>query len=433
MGDWGWSHLKQSDKRAILRGLSDGSVHGGPYHVELQPSDRCDIDCFFCSTRSHRIGAELPLETIRALTQQMKAAGVYSTTLCGGGEPLVYRHILPLFRMLRKAGIAIDHLTTNGTRLTPRCSEALLDGGCREVIISLNTSRAHCYAGMMRTSEATFHRVVDNIRQLVELRGRRSTPQVILQFMLLRENFRTLPRMYDLAESLGVDGILFREPAFLPAGSQLNDDETEEMMQMLESLLLEDRFRLIRSIDSFHRDISGSLSPVISRVTRRQAGTPFHRTVWNQFRNRHSSLREKWRRFSNSRHRPATQALLGQHGGCVALWHTMTVRADGSVPVCCVRQTSRLASVEDQCLEDIWYGDAFQHARRQMHRALQQGRHWAPEAEEIPALVPMCSWDAREGLRRCIFRNFYYSTDHRFVRRLHKTVHLSQSLAVPSP
>ena len=41
------------DKAKIVKGITDGRGYGGPYHVELQPSDACNIGCFFCATRRH--------------------------------------------------------------------------------------------------------------------------------------------------------------------------------------------------------------------------------------------------------------------------------------------------------------------------------------------------------------------------------------------
>ena len=40
MSQLGWKYLTTEDKGAILRGVRDGVAYGGPYHVEIYPSDR---------------------------------------------------------------------------------------------------------------------------------------------------------------------------------------------------------------------------------------------------------------------------------------------------------------------------------------------------------------------------------------------------------
>ena len=54
MSELGWKYLTADDKQQILQGIVDGVAYGGPYHVEIHPADRCNIDCFFCSTAALR-------------------------------------------------------------------------------------------------------------------------------------------------------------------------------------------------------------------------------------------------------------------------------------------------------------------------------------------------------------------------------------------
>lgn len=90
MSDLGWKHLTPSDKQAILRGIEDGVAHGGPYHVEIHPADRCNIDCFFCSTAALRGTDEVPMTPFEELLGELREAGTRSLRLSGGGEPLFH-------------------------------------------------------------------------------------------------------------------------------------------------------------------------------------------------------------------------------------------------------------------------------------------------------------------------------------------------------
>ena len=72
MSQLGWDHLTREDKAAILKGIEDGVAYGGPYHVEFHPQDRCNVDCFFCSTASLRGKDEIPMPRFEELLGELK-------------------------------------------------------------------------------------------------------------------------------------------------------------------------------------------------------------------------------------------------------------------------------------------------------------------------------------------------------------------------
>src|SRR5512146_3176021 len=113
MSDLGWKYLTESDKAAILRGIAEGRAFGGPYHVEIHPADRCNIDCFFCSTAPLRGTDELPLTRFEELLRELKEAGTRSVRLSGGGEPLFHRQTKKYLRTIAEIGLPIENVTTN--------------------------------------------------------------------------------------------------------------------------------------------------------------------------------------------------------------------------------------------------------------------------------------------------------------------------------
>ncbi len=78
MSGLGWHHLTRNDKLAILAGLENGSARGGPYHVELHSTNRCNINCFFCATQKIRQADEIPLSRLDRLIREMKQLGTRS-------------------------------------------------------------------------------------------------------------------------------------------------------------------------------------------------------------------------------------------------------------------------------------------------------------------------------------------------------------------
>src|ERR1700682_4827152 len=83
MSELGWKYLTDGDKAEIVSGIHDGAPCGGPYPVEIYPADRCNIDCFFCSTAAIRGTDELPLSRLEEMIGELKDIGTRSVRLAG--------------------------------------------------------------------------------------------------------------------------------------------------------------------------------------------------------------------------------------------------------------------------------------------------------------------------------------------------------------
>ena len=119
--------------------------------------------------------------------------------------------------------------------------------------------------------------------------------------------------------------------------------------------------------------------------------------------------------------RGAANAYLGTHRDpCIRPWYGLTVRSDGAVPVCCVRQHLLMGSVHDHSLEAIWEGESFQRYREQMRRLITAGEDYVKDPKD-DLLSASCCFDSR-GIGRCPFRSFYYREDLPFISRLESLV-----------
>ena len=74
---YSWERLGDGEKEAILASIRGASAPPPPRVVEISWQDRCNIDCFFCSTSEIRAGNfELSRERLEALFDEMQALGV---------------------------------------------------------------------------------------------------------------------------------------------------------------------------------------------------------------------------------------------------------------------------------------------------------------------------------------------------------------------
>jgi cyclic pyranopterin phosphate synthase len=123
-------------------------------YLRVSVTDRCDLRCVYCMAEDT---AFLPKSEILSLEEIDRIAAAFvrlgtRKIRVTGGEPLVRRNVITLFRMLgARLGQGLDELTltTNGTLLA-RHAAALVDAGVRRVNVSLDTLIPERFAAMTR-------------------------------------------------------------------------------------------------------------------------------------------------------------------------------------------------------------------------------------------------------------------------------------------
>ncbi|HET7435352.1 MAG TPA: radical SAM protein [Thermoanaerobaculia bacterium] len=415
MSDLGWQYLTAADKQQLLAGVRDGKAYGGPYHVEIHPADRCNIDCFFCSTAAIRGTDELPFDRFTNLIDELKTIGTRAIRLSGGGEPLFHRKIKDVLRAVVAAGIPIENLTTNAV-LLDEATATLLTQACDQVTISLNTVGAESYATMMKTPARNYQRVLDNIKRLIAIRNANGSkrPIVNIQFLVWRDNYRDIPKMYELARDLGADTMIFSGLAFLTAEQQMTPEQSAEMLALYEQVIRRDEFRHIRNIGSFEQDIQPAVDAMIQRLGAERSARPFVAKL-TDFMRREGSLRDKVRHFArmrrNARTDRATQAFADP--ACVIGWYSMLIRSNGTVAPCCILQNKPLGNVMQTSVREIWNDERFDRYRGELTRIIKQRESWQPSDEQTVESV--C---AVAGSNLCPMKSFYFARDVEFMRNL---------------
>jgi organic radical activating enzyme len=92
----------------------DGKIR--PYHVQLNPTNVCNLSCSFCSCKNRSRKDVLPLSTVIDMMNTYKELGCKAVTITGGGEPLLHPQINEIIYAIGNIGIDIG-LVTNGTVL----------------------------------------------------------------------------------------------------------------------------------------------------------------------------------------------------------------------------------------------------------------------------------------------------------------------------
>ena len=124
-------------------------------YLRVSVTDRCDFRCAYCMSEDMTFlpKAEiLSLEELDRLCSAFVRLGVRKLRMTGG-EPLVRRDIMHLFRALsrhlRTGDIDELTVTTNGSQLTKYAAE-LAEIGVRRINVSLDTLDPHKFAAITR-------------------------------------------------------------------------------------------------------------------------------------------------------------------------------------------------------------------------------------------------------------------------------------------
>ena len=134
-------------------------------YVRVSVTDRCDFRCTYCMSEDMEFLPKkdvLSLEELDRLCNTFIDLGVKKLRITGG-EPLVRKNIMHLFKSLgKKLGKGLEELTltTNGSQLT-RYSKDLFDSGIRRINISLDSLDKNKFKRITRIGD--FDKVIQGI------------------------------------------------------------------------------------------------------------------------------------------------------------------------------------------------------------------------------------------------------------------------------
>ena len=166
--------------------------------ADLKVGFACNNRCVFCAQGEKRVACgSIPFEELvrRLVDVRARTSGLVLT----GGEPLAYKHILPLVAAAKRLGFRPIQIQTNGRILSTRDAVAkLIDAGATEFSPSLHGARAETHEALTR-ARGSFAESVEGIRACV-----RAGAVVVTNSVIVRSNVDELPALVDLLASLGV-------------------------------------------------------------------------------------------------------------------------------------------------------------------------------------------------------------------------------------
>lgn len=186
--------LYHTDK--IQQWLAGDNIY--PILVEFDLANACNHRCSFCTFNYIKDKSLLDLDVALRTIAQLNCSAINWT---GGGEPLVHSRFSEISRFTKECGIK-QGLFTNGSLITKSVAETILDTH-EWVRISLDAGCAETFKRIKGVDQFTI--VLNKVRNLVDLRGKRSKPDIGIGFVITPDNYKDIPKFSKLVKSLKVD------------------------------------------------------------------------------------------------------------------------------------------------------------------------------------------------------------------------------------
>ncbi|RLE60396.1 MAG: radical SAM protein [Thermoprotei archaeon] len=180
-----------------------------PRVLQIEPTNKCNLNCIMCvrNTWHNEQLRDLDYKTYTRLIDE-SVNRLKRIALYGFGEPLVNHRFENMVSYARTIlGDSVKILTvTNGTMFVEDRARKILDAGIDEIAFSIETfDKLKLYR--IRIGAENYD-VLTNLRELLRLKKEYDV-RVGIATVIMRSNYKELPKMVLEAANMGVDFIVF--------------------------------------------------------------------------------------------------------------------------------------------------------------------------------------------------------------------------------
>jgi len=236
-----------------------------PVYVRVKPTNRCNHKCFYCSyapgsqcvvSETINLKDEIPREKMMEILADFRDMGVRAVTYSGGGEPLVYPHIVETLQKTLDDGIDLS-MITNGQRLSDQRAELLTQA--KWIRISMDASTAKTFSDVRGVPERFFEELTENIRTFAK--KKRAECELGINFVVSDKNADQVYHSAKFFKDLGANHVKFTPiyvaEDFLGYHAKSRDAVLDQIRQAREELE-DDRFGVF---DTYEKDLTATGLP----------------------------------------------------------------------------------------------------------------------------------------------------------------------------
>lgn len=181
---------------------------GTPITVSIEPTTACNLRCPECPSglrQFSRPTGNIKKDTLSLILDQI-GSNLLFLIFYFQGEPYIHPKFLDMVAAANKAGI-YTITSTNGHFLTDANARKTIESGLDRIIISVDGTTQSTYESYRKEGDlATVLEGTANLVRWKKQLGSR-TPHIIFQFLVVRPNEHEIPKIYRLANEIGVDEV----------------------------------------------------------------------------------------------------------------------------------------------------------------------------------------------------------------------------------
>ncbi len=161
-----------------------------PLHVDIELTEACNLKCVMCVHGIEGVPDTGMMDSSLAkdIIDQAKALKIPSIKFNWRGEPGLHKDLVDLVRYAKQAGIIDVQINTNGTALSKRRWDQLVDAGIDRIIFSMDGASKETYEAIR--IGAKFEHLCSAIEHVLKKKTseRRAKPEVRLQMVAMKSN-----------------------------------------------------------------------------------------------------------------------------------------------------------------------------------------------------------------------------------------------------
>ena len=170
--------------------------------VYIEPTVGCNLDCITCFRNAwdQPIG-RMSEETFGAILAGLRELDPIPSVYFGGiGEPLFHPKTIDWIAEVKALGVKVE-LITNGTILTEKKSQQLIDSGLDVLWVSIDGASPETYADVRMGAELP--NIIKNLKRFAKMRPANHfpKPEIGIAFVAMKRNIADLPKVIKLGKS----------------------------------------------------------------------------------------------------------------------------------------------------------------------------------------------------------------------------------------
>ncbi|MCD6280425.1 MAG: radical SAM protein [Deltaproteobacteria bacterium] len=178
-----------------------------PFNILISPTMRCNLHCKGCYASSYSSKDDMDIETFDKIITEGKELGIYFYTILGG-EP--FMKFNDIYNMAKKHNDCLFQIFTNGTLITERIADKILDA--KNIVVAFSVNGTKEDTGFIR-GPGVYDRVLESIDML-----RRRNLMYGMSLVLTSQNYKTFMSR-DFLKFWEDQGIVFGwNFLFMPVG-----------------------------------------------------------------------------------------------------------------------------------------------------------------------------------------------------------------------